>query len=240
MEWPKMETIELASGDLGYVPNGVERSGWRNIPDRSLVSRERFVNEHGYVTEWTVRLPADKGLWKGIHLRLEAEAFEALRALCAVRTDSALRRLLERFPVDRPGSLPDVVQFTASLPAIDVRPGDLLLRVRSYREEVPIPRGGRAWTLQPTAYEPIRAAFDANPKTLRDLTPWNPGYNGPLAVIADRRKWGLRAKTWTPKLRVWRAFDMTVSEPIVASSEAAAIFELLSQVHGRVSIREEA
>lgn len=63
---------------------------------------------------------------------------------------------------------------------------------------------------------------------------WHTGYAEPEHFFSDRKKWGARRKVQTPLAYVVKPIRPSAAQPVSASSDAAAIFELLSQVGGRM------
>jgi hypothetical protein len=116
-------------------------------------------------------------------------------------------------------------ELTRDVPEIGARRGDLLVSrwFGTLQEE---PRGRVRW-LTMEDY----AALEALPReAVRDYRE----HYGPSYIIRDRRRWGKRLKVWHSRLALVRPWQPETVEPIEASSDDGAIFELLCEVGGRM------
>lgn len=97
---------------------------------------------------------------------------------------------------------------------------------------------GRVTPLTRGDYEQIKAYLSGNPSDPpADISPFGAVdyyFHSLERYFGDRRRWGLRAKPWQPRAFVVKPMLPERTEPIEAASDAAAIFELLSQVGGRM------
>ncbi len=121
-----------------------------------------------------------------------------------------------------------------------VQEGDVLIYFHS-PEQCPIVYG-RVREMSLEDYEALHAAYreashDCTPETIEQifpiLNPFQRYYGTRLReMLGDQRKWGRRLKTWHSRVIRVQPFRPVVSQPIQASSDEAAIFELLSDVGG--------
>ena len=140
--------------------------------------------------------------------------------------------------------------LTVDVPELDIRTGDVL--VRAYSLKVFPKMHGRVRYLSLEDYEVLRSVAEGSylesfaplssyERTLRagmGDTLYLPApehqwrKEGLHRFLTNRNKWGKRLKAWEPRLAVVRPPWETLTEPIQASSDDGALFELLHQVGG--------
>jgi hypothetical protein len=234
MQWPTLSKLNLQRWSESYLLQDPP-AGWHPaLTEAVVVVRDPGVDgDVGWRWEWSVLSPNDRRplAYAGQPVRLADHEFRALRAMCRAARSPGV---LTRFPARSVAHLPDVVLVERDVPGAGLRAGDLILppeedALTLYCDLPAVP--GRAWTLPREAHSPLRDAHRSR-GVLRSLTPWWHGYL--MRKVEDARQWGRGGPRWTPRLRVWRALNSGVSEPVRASSDDAAIFELLSSVGCRM------
>lgn len=126
---------------------------------------------------------------------------------------------------------------TIAVPSAGIRAGDVLVHARAGEDQVRAIRG-RVHGLSLSDYEALRRAVKEHDDALRDITPYPVCWWGTRAsrFLNDRRQWGRRLKRWRSRLFVVRAFTHTVSAPVYAVSDEAAILDLLTDIGCRMPV----
>lgn len=176
------------------------------------------------VEPWTVWFDCRHRL--GISGRMAGELLEADRLLRNLEHREALRLLPEGHLFFGPPA--GFVEW--DLPEIGLRRGDLL-----------VSRARKSWALFPRGADPLsrgdmgylRDAVLRNRGVVTSLTPFRPDQDI-RALITDRRTWWPSRLGWKPRVARWRPLEGPGIQPIQASSDEAALFELISSVGGRM------
>lgn len=126
---------------------------------------------------------------------------------------------------------PSMAMVMEDIPAVGIRKGDALVYVAD-ADARPTMRGHVRW-LDMDDYQAIRDAL--SPSTLV-MIPGGPMYRTVESFLADKKRWGQRLRVWHSRLAVLRSHRESVSEPIHATTDDAALFELLHQVGGRMPV----
>lgn len=114
-----------------------------------------------------------------------------------------------------------------------LRAGDILVGT-----ENPAGLPGQITALGLDDYEALRVATKAGDEELTSLTPGRDaefcGSRSVEVFVRTKNKWGRSLKVWRPRLFRVRYPVEVVSSPIQASSDDAALFELLYRAGGRM------
>lgn len=250
MVWPELvPTAITKAGAEAYTLHNPPLGWWMctDLPDKALVLRSTTKGQHG-TYEWVVLKPVARRRgevkrWEGRHTLLEMRHFSELKAMSDAKLEH--REILEDFPVGRVVDLPSVVLVQKPLPEVALKPSDLILMLPDARRGITVPLPnvvGRSWPLARAAHSPLRDALVSDEASLLDLTPWSArrSSGGVLDRLRNAVRWGKAGPNWQPRFQVWRTIPYVVSEPIQASGDEAAIFELLCSVGCRMPTQDRA
>ncbi|MEN8374614.1 MAG: hypothetical protein ABFS34_04135 [Gemmatimonadota bacterium] len=122
------------------------------------------------------------------------------------------------------------------LSTVNVRTGDVLLAVRDY-DDRPEGVSGACFPLTLEDYEALRAHYDGldfHGRLPLDALWRGAARGGAIRIIRTRQSWGLRRSQWQTRLYVLRGVHASPVQPIEASSDQHAIFELILESGGRM------
>jgi len=223
---------------------GQSPSGWLVTRDVDSLLRKNYLllrvapHDQAWNKHWSIRWPTrwdDDGAptsWGAGNDFLDAEQSDfylTLNELYDTPEVSAVRPLFSTITVtDFLGAYLVNQDHTT----LGIRAGDVIYWMKN-RESVNSLTG-----LCPRLFVPAREDYPSLQQWYREgttvVSPLHPEWRSPREILGMQSRWGQSGSNWWPRLAVARPVTPSETFTIRASSDEAAIFELLGQVGGRM------